>query len=183
MRRRLIPAEPWAPTAVDDRRTRVYYWWLLLALIFEYVRPAFFLPPIDVLKLNSLIPLSLLAMVLFAPGLRPFSTIFADRYARWMVAYLALILITVPFAPVHFYAYDVFKRALANAFLCLIIARVVTSEERLRGVFATLILAHLFLLVMNPDLILKPDVRSYVEGAPFLGTATTLRFRSASCFP
>lgn len=156
-------------TAGDDRSTRIYYWWLLLAIAFEYIRPAVFVPPLEALKLNSLIPLTLLIAVLFAPGLRPFKTIFGDRYARWLVGYLLLILISVPLAEVTEYAYKVFKNVLAHFFLFLILARVATTEERLRGIFATLIGSHLFLLLMSPDLILNPEVRSYVRGSPFLG--------------
>jgi probable O-glycosylation ligase (exosortase A-associated) len=169
MRRRVMPRTTDVVGTSEDRSTNVFYWWLLLAIAFEYIRPAVFFPPLDALKLNSLIPLTLLVAVLFAPGLRPFKTIFGDRYARWLVVFLFLILISVPFAEVTEYAYKVFKNVLANFFLFLIIARVATSQQRLRGIFAILIATHLFLLLMSPALILNPEIRSYVRGAPFLG--------------
>jgi len=85
-----------------------------------------------------------------------------------MVAYLAVILMSVRLRPC-ISMLTTCSNVPRERFYLLDIVRVVTSKERLRGVFATLVFAHLFLLVMNPDLILKPDVRSYVEGAPFLG--------------
>jgi probable O-glycosylation ligase (exosortase A-associated) len=168
MRRRMTPRTAQS-AATDDRNTRIYYWWFLLAITFEYIRPGVFFPPIEATKLNSLIPLTLLVAVLFAPGLRPFKTIFADRYARWLLVYMGLILVSIPFATVTLYSTDVFKKVLANFFLFMILARVATSVQRLRGIFAVLLLCHMFLVLMNPDLILKPDVRSYINGAPFLG--------------
>ncbi len=81
---RLPPAGP----AIDESRTRIYYWWLLLALFFEYVRPGAFVPLIDAIKLGTIIPGALLAATLFAPGLRPWGEIFSDRYVKWLLAYI-----------------------------------------------------------------------------------------------
>jgi len=164
-------AEPvvWGATEADVHRTRVYYWWLLLVIAFEYIRPGVFVPVIEATKLNSLIPLILFAVVLFAPGMRPFKEIFADRAARWIALYLGLILLSVPMVEVTLYAFETFKKVFAHFTLFLIIARVTTTSQRLRGIFVVLIVSHLFVLAMNPDVVLKPDVRSYIRGAPFLG--------------
>lgn len=163
--RRMAPAGP----AIDESRTRIYYWWLLLALFFEYVRPGSFVPLIDAIKLGTIIPGALLAATLFAPGLRPWGEIFSDRYAKWLLAYIGLVALSLPFAEVTQYAYDTLSTVLTLFTLFVMIARIATSLARLRGVFAALIAAHVVLVMLNPALVLSPDTRSYVTGAPFLG--------------
>lgn len=169
MRRRVTTQAAGTIVASDDEKTRIYYWWLLLVIFFEYVRPGAFFPPIEAAKINTLIPLALLVATIFAPGLRPFKVIFADRYARWLVVYLGLIALSIPFAVVTFYSFDVFKLVLAHFSLFVLIARIATSEQRLRGILAVLMVSHLVILLKNPAVVLNPTVRSYVIGPPFMG--------------
>jgi hypothetical protein len=49
------------------------------------------------------------------------------------------------------------------------IVRIVTTMQRLRGVFLTLIVAHVFLIIMNPEVVTDPNTRHYISGATFLG--------------
>ncbi len=154
---------------IDERRTEIHYWWLLVAIFFEYARPGVFLSGIEAAKLNSLIPLSLLALVLVVGGLRPFGQIFADRQVRWLVFYQGLLLVQVLVADVQLNAWNVFKNTLGYFLLFLIIARVATSMRRLRGIFATLAASHLFLIWMNPDIVTKPEQRTGIAGGTFLG--------------
>jgi putative inorganic carbon (HCO3(-)) transporter len=153
----------------DVAKTRYLYWWLLVVLIFEYARPGSFVPPLDVLKLNTLLPLSLFVLTLFAKGLRPFPEIFRDPIARWMTFYIMLMFLSIFTAEVSLYSYELFQGALGYFFFFLIIARVATTEQRIVGVYMTLVLAHLFLVIANPNLILSPESRSYVQGGTFLG--------------
>src|SRR5690606_40153092 len=50
-----------------------------------------------------------------------------------------------------------------------LILRIVVTRGRLLGVFFTLLVAHLFLVVMNPQFVLDPSNRYYIIGATFLG--------------
>lgn len=153
----------------SERETRLYYYWLLLSLFLEYARPASFLPLLQVPLLYSAIPLGLVLASSFARGLRPLSEVFSDRLAKWIVIYISLIALSVTYAIVTEFAFDTFKLALGYVFLCLLLARIVTTEGRLLGVVATLIVAHLFLLAMNPKVITEPETRTYIMGATFLG--------------
>lgn len=159
------------PTAdgIDERRTEYLYWWLLVAIFFEYVRPGQWVPGIDAIKLNSLIPLTLFAITLFAKGLRPFQQIFADRSARWLSFFLFLVFLSVPTAEVTEYSFKIFKGILGYYFLFLMIARIATSTRRLRGIFGALIAAHLFMITMTPEIVLSTGDRPYMQGGPFLG--------------
>jgi probable O-glycosylation ligase (exosortase A-associated) len=159
------------PTAdgIDERRTEYLYWWLLVAIFFEYVRPGQWVPGIDAIKLNSLIPLTLLALTVFAKGLRPFQQIFADRSARWLTFFLFLVLLSIPTADVTLYSFNIFKGILGYYFVFLMIARIATSARRIRGVFGVLIVAHLFMIAMTPQIVLSTGERPYMRGGPFLG--------------
>lgn len=159
------------PTAdgIDERRTEYLYWWLLVAIFFEYVRPGQWVPGIDAIKLNSLIPLTLFAITLFAKGLRPFQQIFADRSARWLSLFLLLVLLSVPVADVTEYSFNIFKAIFGYYLMFLMIARVATSSRRLYGIFGALIASHLFMIVMTPDILRSTGERPYMRGGPFLG--------------
>lgn len=152
-----------------EKKTRFLYWWLLVVIFFEYARPASYFPPLGILPLNSALPLMLMVVTLFASGLRPVSEIFSDRMARWPLFYLAFILASMAWATVTTYAYTVFQLTLGYVFLFWMIVRIVTTEARLRGMFLVLIISHLFLLAMNPEVVLDPDSRHYIRGATFLG--------------
>jgi probable O-glycosylation ligase (exosortase A-associated) len=119
--------------------------------------------------LNSFIPLSLFVVCLFAKGLRPIDEIFRDPMSKWIFIYFGLILLSMTHAEVTWYAYQVSLMVLGYVFLFFIIVRIVTSKARLLGVFATLLVAHLFLLVMNPEVVLNSEVRNYIKGGTFLG--------------
>lgn len=155
--------------AVDpEKQTRYLYWWLLLALTFEYARPGAHFPPLQALPLYSVIPLSLLLVTLGAPGLRPWRDIFRDPQTKWLIIFMVFMLFSIVYAENRVRTQATFEKALGYFFLFLMIARIVTTEERVKGVFVTLILCHLFLLAMSPQVLLDPSVRHYILGAPFL---------------
>lgn len=156
-------------SAPAETRTRYLYRWLLVALFFEYARPGGVVPLIYALKLNSLIPLGLLVATIFAAGLRSPKEIMADPLAKWMAFYLLLIGVSVLYSEVSLYAIDRFKAAVGYFLLFWIICRTATTAARIRGVFLTLIFAHIFLLAMNPAVVLDPANRHYISGATFLG--------------
>jgi len=154
---------------VRDDATRIYYWWLLLALFLEYARPTSFVPGLSAVPLNSAVPLSLLLVCLFVQNLRPLKDITSDPLTKWIVIYFALITLSMVHADVTMNAYEIFKWVMGYVFLSFMILRIVTSYERMLGVFATIVLAHLFLLLMNPEVVMISEVRNYIRGATFLG--------------
>jgi putative inorganic carbon (HCO3(-)) transporter len=155
--------------AVAEQKTRYLYWWLLLSLFLEYGRPTAFIPGLGALPINSVVPLSLFAVSFLSKGLRSNEVILSDRLFRYPLFLVLLIAISVIHADVTRAAYEVFTTVLGYAILLFLIAKIATSAERIRGVFITLILAHIFLLAMNPEVITDPGTRHYVLGATFLG--------------
>lgn len=145
------------------------HWWLLLAIFFEYARPGSFVAGINALKLNSLIPLGLVVACVVAANLRPLKAIWADAMSRWLLAYFALIAFGLVHADVTLYAFNVTKTVLGYMLLAFVLVRICTTPDRIRGVYAVLVIAHLFLIVMNPAVILNPEQRNYIIGGTFLG--------------
>ena len=127
------------------------------------------MPGIEAFKLNSLIPLSLLVFCVFTRGLRPVEDIIRDPLTKWLLIYFALIALSMVHGVVKLYAHNKFIQVLGYVFLFFIIVRIVTSNERLIGVFLILIAAHLFLLSMNPALVLNSEQRVGIQGGSFLG--------------
>lgn len=161
--------------AVMKQRTRAepgtgfLYGWLLVALFIEYGRPASHFTLLDFPFFYSAVPMSLLLVTMFAPGLRPMQEIFSDRMAKWIFILLGLIAVSVVFSEVFKYSWDVFIEVLGRVFTFLTIARLVTSVARIRGVIITLFVAHMYLIAMNPDALFNPQSRNYIDGATFLG--------------
>jgi putative inorganic carbon (HCO3(-)) transporter len=160
--RRNTPQDP-------ERATRIYYYWLLLAIFVEYARPASYFGFLRVPFLYSVIPILLFVVSCFVKELRPMKEIFADPLAKWILVFLVLIALGATHAPVTFYPFEVFKKTVGYAMLFIMIARIVTTRARMRGLFVTLLFAHLFLIAMNPKVLLEPEVRHYIVGATFLG--------------
>ena len=145
------------------------YGWLLVVIFFEYSRPGSFMPILQVVPLNSMLPLGLVVACFIAPGLRPVRQIFSDSIAWWILCYLALISMGWLHAEVTLRAFNTFKTCTGYALLAFMIARICTTKSKVLGVFAGLIVSHMFLLTMNPSVILDPSNRNYVRGATFLG--------------
>ncbi len=166
MSRRPVPVRD---PARDDRDSRIYYYWLLLALFVEYGRPASYFSFLNIPLIYSAIPLSLFVASFFAKGLRPVSEVFADPQAKWIPVFLLLIMLSLAHADVTLYVTDILTKVVGFAILGLLIARIVINEARFRGVVMALLLAHLFLLAMNPNVVTDPAARNYIMGATFLG--------------
>lgn len=143
------------------------YGWLLLCLFLEYARPASFVEILNVPYFYSVFPLALFVTSLFAKGLRSPQETFSDRQAKWLFWLLGLVFLSM--LVFRAYAIEVFTTVLGNVMLFVVIARVCTTWERVRGVMKMLIFCHVFLLAMNPNVLLDPSKRQYIVGATFLG--------------
>lgn len=158
-----------SPMDVRESSGRFLYWWLLLAVFFEYARPGYQYRFLLAVPLNSILPLSLFAVSLVAGGQRSWGEIFGDSMFKWPFVMVGFVLLSMAWASVTTYTYNIFTLIFGYLILFVLIARIITTPRRLRGLFATLIVAHLFLLVHNPLVVTDPYVRHYITGATFLG--------------
>ena len=125
-RKRTVRLGP-TSTADPSANTRYLFWWLLLAIFFEYARPGAFVSGINALRLNSLIPLALVVACVWAKDLRPLREIARDATTKWLLVYFGLIALSVLHAEVTLYAFDVFKSVLGYVLLAFVIVRVCTT--------------------------------------------------------
>jgi probable O-glycosylation ligase (exosortase A-associated) len=149
--------------------TGFLYAWLLVALFIEYARPTNQLRFLEFPFFYSLAPMTLLLVQSFTPGLRPIKEIFADRIAKWVLILFGVL--TLSWAATGFSAggSSVWQTMLGYAFLFLLVARITTTESRLRGVVIALVLAHFYLLAVNFNVLTDPTQRQYLVGGTFLG--------------
>lgn len=164
-----LPGQAQGQPRDPEQTNKVLYWWLLLVLFFEYARPGYQFPVLQALPLNSVLPLLLLAVSSVTGGLRPLAEIYRDPLAKWPLVMVLFVLVSMTWASVQTYAYNVFTLILGYFFIFILIVRIVTTARRIRGVFITLIISHLFLIYFNPLVVTDPYTRHYITGATFLG--------------
>ena len=165
----LIKAKREQTPEEKEKAGQFLYWWLLLVVFFEYARPGYQYRFLAALPLNSLLPLVLLFVSLMAGNQRPWSQIFRDKMWIWPGVMVFFVLASMSWATVTTYAYNVFTLIFGYLILFFLIARIITTRKRLRGLFLTLIVSHIFLIIYNPLVVTDPYVRHYITGATFLG--------------
>lgn len=141
----------------------------LLSIFLEYVRPGSYLPIIEMLRINSLVPLSVLAITIFHKSVVSEQDLFKNRNTRWLMFFMLLLTVAVLTAEVTEYSFKIFKVVIGFVFWFYIIVKLVTTEQRMRALFGTLVVSHVVLLLLNPDVVMHPETRSYIHGNTFLG--------------
>ena len=159
------------------------YGWLLVALFVEYARPTNQLTWLEFPHFYSVIPMSLLVVSMFASGLRPMNEVFADRLAKWVMLLFGMIILSIPLADVKQSAFETATSVLGSIFFFILISRLVTSESRLRGIAVTLLVAHLYLLAVNIEVITVGDRSYYLTGGTFLGDGNDYSLSLCILFP
>jgi probable O-glycosylation ligase (exosortase A-associated) len=157
-----LPVDP-------EKAGKFLYWWLLLALFFEYARPSYQYTFLQPLRLNTVIPMGLLLVSLLSGGQRSWKEITADGMWKWPFVFVAFVLVSMSWASVTTYAYNTFMLILGYLILFVLVTRIATTRRRLGGIFVTLIAAHIFLIFYNPLVVTDPYTRHYITGATFLG--------------
>ncbi len=153
----------------NEKSCRILFYGLLLFFVFEYARPGYHIPILRILKLNSLIPLSVFIFSVFSRNDIENSRILKSHNARWLSFFLFLIVVSVLTADVTLYAYTIFKVVFSYLIIFFVIRKQVTDVGRMKALFATLTAVHVFVALMSPDIILQPETRSYLTGVTFLG--------------
>ncbi len=141
----------------------------LLSIFLDYARPGSYLPFIETARLNSIVPLTVFIATIFHKSVVNDRDLFQHSNSSWLLYFLLLLVISILTAEVTEYSFNVFKTILGFVFWYYIIVKLVTTEQRMRTLFATLVLSHALLLLLNPQLITNPEMRSYIQGNTFLG--------------
>ena len=143
---------------------------LLLFFLLDYVRPTSFVPALEVLHLNSLVPLGVFVGSLLTRNSRDRQAIPGEPSNDVMIGiFLGLILLSASVAVVTERVFNVFTAVVGYAGIYWALTQQVTSLSRLNWVIKTLLLVHLIVASLNPLLFTDPDARHYVTSGGFLG--------------
>lgn len=145
------------------------YYGLLLFFVLDYIRPGSYIPALNVLHLNSIVPLAVLLGSLASKGQVKTSEALSSGNARWIMFFLFLIVISGLTCDVQQYALDVFERVLGYGIVFFIIKKEIYDLDRMKGVLFTLVLVHLAIAALTPELFAGDGERHYIASGGFLG--------------
>ncbi len=156
---------------------------LLISIFFDYVRPGSYLPIINTLKLYSLIPLLILVFCFFYDKGNENRKIISDTNSKLIIFFLILLLLSIFISDVTLYSYTVFTNVLGYIFWYYIITRLATNLEKIKGIFFILVISNVIAILLNPDVVLNPETRTYIQGNPFLGDGNDFALSATIVIP
>jgi probable O-glycosylation ligase (exosortase A-associated) len=143
---------------------------LILFFLLEYLRPGNFLPLINLLKINTLVPILIFIFSVVKRNNISNSDILKDANSKFFMIFLLMIILSVLTAEVTFYSYTIFKAVFGYFLIFIIILKLVDNIRKIKLLFVTFISIHILLAIINPEVILNPAERSSLNfTAPFLG--------------
>jgi len=144
------------------------YYGLLLFFALEYIRPTSYLPALNAFHLNSLVPLTVLFGSMFTKKVK-MSDVLGSPSAHWIMFLLFLLAISGLICDVKLYAITVFQVVLGYFFMFIIVKKEIYSLDRVKGLLATLILVHLAVGALSPEMFSGDGERHYIATGAFLG--------------
>ena len=156
---------------------------LYFSIILEYVGLANWIPAIGAAKINVIVPILTFLISLFLKDSRnTHADLWKHFNTRWLLFIMLLVLLSwmVNSAPD---ANGLFRGMIGYFFLYYAIIRIADTREKLQGVIFVLAASHIASIVLNPDLILHPETRSYLKSAPFLGDGNDFGLSVVTVFP
>lgn len=144
------------------------YYGLLLFFALEYIRPSSYYPALNALHLNSIVPLIVLIGTMFTKRVK-IADVLASPNARWLMFLLSLIVISGMTSDVKMYVLIVFVAVLGYFFMFVILKKELYDLDRVKGVLTTLILVHLVVGALTPEMFSGDGERHYIASGSFLG--------------
>ena len=155
----------------------------LLFFVFDYLRPGSYIPGLDALKLNALVPATAILGTFFGKPPVSFKDSLAETNTKILLTLLALLAFSTVFATVTLSAYTVTKNVFAYILIYWVLIRQVGDLKRLRQVFLTLTFVHLAIAALNPRLFTNPDSRLGINSGAFLGDGNDFSLSVNICIP
>ena len=145
------------------------FWGLLFFFVLEYVRPTSYVPALLVLRLNSIIPLVNFVGALLTKGRATMRAAVAEGNT-WIILFLLFLVgISVLTADVTLYAYTGFTTVLGYAMAYWVMMSELNTIERLKTMCKALVVVHLIVAALNPNVFMDPSSRQYLSSGFFLG--------------
>ncbi len=159
------------------------YYLVLVFFVLDYLRPGSYIPGLDILRLNAIIPACAILATLVRKTPVANRDYFADVNAKIMGTLLGLLIISIPFATVTLTAYTVAKNVFAYMLISWVLVRNVGDRGRLQGVFMMLAGVHVAIAALNPALFTNPDSRVGINSGAFLGDGNDYSLSVNICIP
>jgi putative inorganic carbon (hco3(-)) transporter len=146
------------------------YYGILLFFVLEYVRPSSYVPALNALHLNSLVPLAVFAGSLIGTSKKiKIADVLQSTNARWLMFLLLLLVISLLTCDVKTYAFDMFMAILSYCFMYAFLRTEIYDIDRIKGVFKILILVHFIVGALTPEMFSGDGQRHYIASGAFLG--------------
>ncbi|MCP9453363.1 MAG: O-antigen ligase family protein [Nitrospira sp.] len=142
---------------------------ILLFFILEYVQPGNYAPILLALHVNSIVPLGTLLLSMISNGPVRASDVLTSPNARWLMYLLGLMILSGLTCDVKHYALNVFQMVLGYCLAYFFMRKELYTIDRLKKVIVTLVLVHIVVGVLNPELLANDGQRHYVRAGYFLG--------------
>ena len=144
------------------------FYGLILTFVLIYVQPGGYYPFIDDAKLGTFIPILVFLVSLFVKSNVSHSDIWKNTVTKYLLFFIFLVGLSSIFKPAV-EALNELKLVVGHFFLYYSIIRIADTKQKFKKIILTLGLVHVLLIYLNPDLILHPETRSYIQGVTFLG--------------
>lgn len=155
----------------------------LFSIFIEYVRPGNYIPVIEALKVGTIIPLLVFTVCISRKEPVSNTRILQHVNTKQIFILLALLLLSVMTAKVTFGAFEIFKDVVGYLFWYVMIVKLGSDLSRIKMIFAVYVFCHLFVLILNPAVVMNPETRTYVTAAPFLGDGNDFALSVSLVFP
>lgn len=146
------------------------YYGILLFFVLEYVRPSSYVPALNALHLNSLVPMSVFFGSLLGSTRKiRISEVLQSTNARWLMFFLLLLMISILTCDVKMYAVDMFIAVLSYCLMYTFLRKEIDDIDRIKGVFKILILVNFIVGALTPEMFSGDGQRHYIASGAFLG--------------
>lgn len=156
---------------------------VLLFFVLEYVRPGNYIPGLDLLRLNSLVPIAAILATLMSKERVPRDEVLKDVPARLLIAFVGMIVASFVVAQITFYAFEVFTMVAGYVMVFWLLTQHVSDYGRVKKVMLTLIGVHLFLAAMTPEMFTDSSQRHYLTSGTFLSDGNDYALSVNICMP
>jgi putative inorganic carbon (hco3(-)) transporter len=146
----------------------VIYYGLLLFFAFEYIRPGSYIPALNALHLNTLVPLVICLKTFFGAAPVTNEEALADTNTKRIGLVITLIFISVFTAVVTEYAYNKFIAVIGYVLIFWVINKQIVELKHLKGLFKAVVLVHVVVGALTPQMFTSGE-RTFVASGSFLG--------------
>lgn len=144
------------------------YYGLLAFFALEYIRPGSYLPALNALHLNTLVPALICAKTFLGEAPVTTQDALADKNTKRIGTLIALILLSVLTADVTEYAYNKFIAVIGYVLVFWVINKQIVDLRQLKGIFKALVLVHVVIGALTPEMFTSGQ-RTYIASGSFLG--------------